>query len=316
MSSAEFKPDRGQNTIVLIVDDVPDNLAVLHDALDESGYMVLVANNGKVALERAEEVQPDIILLDAIMPGMDGFEVCRKLKASMTTRSIPVIFMTGLTEAEHVAAAFEAGGTDYVTKPIRPMEVLARITSHLNTARMMKQARGALDAFGQAAIAVTPADGKIVWQTPLARQWMQRYFSSENPMLELTPLALSNWVMQAYNTSHFGKVLDPMTIMHGTNRLIFTPADLSSAEQWIIFLREESDAAQIEALMLTFKLTMRESEVLYWATKGKTNRDIGDILGTSPRTINKHLEHVYIKLGVETRTAAASLVTSKIRAMK
>jgi len=316
MSSAGFKPDRGQNTIVLIVDDVPDNLAVLHDALDESGYMVLVANNGKVALERAEEVQPDIILLDAIMPGMDGFEVCRKLKASMTTRSIPVIFMTGLTEAEHVAAAFEAGGTDYVTKPIRPMEVLARITSHLNTARMMKQARGALDAFGQAAIAVTPADGKIVWQTPLARQWMQRYFASENPMLELTPLALSNWVMQAYNTSHFGKMLDPMTIMQGTNRLIFTPADLSSAEQWIIFLREESDAAQIEALMVTFKLTMRESEVLYWATKGKTNRDIGDILGTSPRTINKHLEHVYIKLGVETRTAAASLVTSKIRTIK
>ncbi len=315
MSDADFRLERGHHKIVLIVDDVPDNLAVLHDALDESGYMVLVANNGKVALERAEEVLPDIILLDAIMPGMDGFEVCRKLKASMATRNIPVIFMTGLTEAEHVAAAFEAGGTDYVTKPIRPMEVLARITSHLHTARMMQQARGALDAFGQAAIAVIPGDGKIVWQTPLARQWMQRYFASENPMLELTPLVVSQWVTQAYHSPAASK-LEPITVMQGTNRLIFTPADLSSDEQWILFLREESDAAQIEALMLTFKLTMRESEVLYWTTKGKTNRDIGDILGTSPRTVNKHLEHVYVKLGVETRTAAASLVSSKIRALK
>jgi DNA-binding CsgD family transcriptional regulator len=81
-------------------------------------------------------------------------------------------------------------------------------------------------------------------------------------------------------------------------------------------LREESDAAQIEALMTIFELTMRESEALYWATKGKTSRDIGDILGTSPSTVNKHLEHVFIKLGVETRTAAAALATSKIRTIK
>lgn len=87
-------------------------------------------------------------------------------------------------------------------------------------------------------------------------------------------------------------------------------------EQWIILLREESDAAQIEALITVFKLTMRESEVLYWATKGKASRDIGDILGTSPRTVNKHLEHVFVKLGVETRTAAASLAASKIRTLK
>lgn len=93
----------------------------------------------------------------------------------------------------------------------------------------------------------------------------------------------------------------------------FSPADISSDEQWVIVLREESDTAQIEALMLTFKLTKRESEVLYWAIKGKTSRDIGDILSSSPRTINKHLEHVFEKLGVETRTAAASLAASKLR---
>jgi DNA-binding CsgD family transcriptional regulator len=108
----------------------------------------------------------------------------------------------------------------------------------------------------------------------------------------------------------------PLTVIQSRGRLIFMPGDVRDDDQWIILLREESDEAQIQALLTVFKLTMRESEVLYWATKGKTNRDIGDILGTSPRTVNKHLEHVFVKLGVETRTAAASLVTSKVRIMK
>jgi CheY-like chemotaxis protein/DNA-binding CsgD family transcriptional regulator len=312
-----IKPDfsQHQSSLVLIVDDVMDNLAVLHDALDESGYTVLVASNGKVAIERAEAAQPDIILLDAMMPEMDGFEVCRKLKVSVKTSHIPVIFMTGLTESEHVVAAFQAGGTDYVTKPVRTNEVLARITAHLKTSRQMHQARGALDAFGQAAIAITPQNGKIVWQTPLARQWLQNYFFSENDLSEfMTPTAILNWIAAAYGADVSGKTLQPLTIIQSSKRLSFSPADISSDEQWVIVLREESDAAQIEALMLTFKLTKRESEVLYWAIKGKTSRDIGDILSSSPRTINKHLEHVFTKLGVETRTAAAALAASKLRA--
>ena len=105
-------PDRRAGNVVLIVDDVPENLAVLHDALDESGFTVLVANQGRAALERAVQVVPDIILLDVLMPGMDGFEVCRLLRDNLATRHIPVIFMTGLDEAEHVVRAFEAGGTD------------------------------------------------------------------------------------------------------------------------------------------------------------------------------------------------------------
>ena len=99
--------NRHQSSVVLIVDDVMDNLAVLHDALDESGFVVLVANNGKAAIERAEAAQPDIILLDAMMPEMDGFEVCRKLKSNIKTSHIPVIFMTGLTESEHVVQHFK-----------------------------------------------------------------------------------------------------------------------------------------------------------------------------------------------------------------
>lgn len=300
---------------VLIVDDVLDNLAYLHDALDESGYMVLVANSGQTALARARDAQPNVILLDAVMPEMDGFETCRQLKANTLTRHIPVIFMTGLTEAEHVAAGFEAGGVDYVTKPIRPKEVLARIASHLQTAKLMNQARSALDAFGQAAIAITQNDGKVVWQSPLARQWMQRYFY-ENGLhsVDATPEPILNWLQNMQQTSLANT--QALNIIKGSSRLTLSLADDSSDEQWIILLNEESDEAQIQALTTTFGLTKRESEVLYWAIKGKTNRDIGDILGTSPRTVNKHLEHVFTKLGVETRTAAASYVASKLRTLK
>ena len=306
-----------QPLLVLIVDDVPDNLAVLHDALDESGYTVLVANNGKAALAVAAEAEPDVILLDAVMPEMDGFEVCKKLKASNKTSHIPVIFMTGLTETEHVVAAFEAGGTDYVAKPVRVNEVLVRIISHLQTSRQVHQARSALDAFGQAAIAITPQDGKIVWQTPLARDWMKSYFLDDMGLSETrelrTPPDVLKWVTTAYQKGISGNILEPLIIIQSAKRLTLSPADLTSDEQWMIVLREESDTAQIEALMYIFKLTKRESEVLYWTIKGKTSRDIGDILGSSPRTVNKHLEHVFVKLGVETRTAAASLAASKLR---
>ena len=298
-----IEPARGN--LVLVVDDVPENLAVLHDALDESGFTVLVANNGEVALQRAAEAQPDIILLDAIMPGMDGFEACRRLKANLATRHIPVVFMTGLTEAEHVVAAFEAGGNDYVTKPLRTSEVLARIAAHMQTARLMDQARSALDAFGNAVIAMSPRDGKIVWQTPLARTLMQGY---------LVDSELTNWLAATQAAHIQGQSHPPLTLARGSRRLIFSAAEFSEDEQWMIVLREESDVAQIEKLMAAFKLTQRESEVLNWLIKGKTNRDIGEILGTSPRTINKHLEHVFVKLGVETRTSAAAVALSKLRA--
>ena len=298
-----IEPARGN--LVLVVDDVPENLAVLHDALDESGFTVVVANNGEVALQRAAEAQPDIILLDAIMPGMDGFETCRRLKANLATRHIPVVFMTGLTEAEHVVAAFEAGGNDYVTKPLRTGEVLARIAAHMQTARLMDQARSALDAFGNAVIAMTPRDGKIVWQTPLARTLMQGY---------LVDSELTTWLAATQAAHSQGQSHPPLTLARGSRRLIFSAAEFSEDEQWMIVLREESDVAQIEKLMAAFKLTQRESEVLNWLIKGKTNRDIGEILGTSPRTINKHLEHVFVKLGVETRTSAAAMAMSKLRA--
>jgi CheY-like chemotaxis protein/DNA-binding CsgD family transcriptional regulator len=299
--------------IVLIVDDVPDNLALLHDALDESGYTVLVATSGEAALARARQSLPDVVLLDAMMPGMDGFEVARRLKADFATRAIPLIFMTGLTETEHVVAAFAAGGADYVTKPIRPAEVLARIAAHVHNAREMRQARTALDAFGQATVAVRARDGKLVWQTPLARKLLGEWFDVQG---EETPPRLLDWLAAARRARGERREASPLLASDGEKRLLGSFHDQSDDDgdgEWLVVLREEDDASAVETLMSAFGLTAREAEVLQWVIRGKTNRDIGDILGTSPRTVHKHLEHVFEKLGVETRTAAAGMAMQRLQ---
>ena len=302
--------DRNLSEIVLIVDDIPENLALLHDALDETGYTVLVATNGESALQRARLSLPDVILLDALMPGIDGFEVARRLKADFATQHIPIVFMTGLTETEHVVAAFAAGGADYVTKPIRPPEVLARIAAHMMNARQMKQARSALDAFGQATVAVRAADGKLVWQTPLARKLLKDYFA--NPE-EIAPDELLSWISDANQARRNSREARPLLVAQGNRRLLASFHDQTGDEEWLVVLREENDASAIESLIAAFRLTQREAEVLYWVVQGKTSNDIGEILGNSPRTVNKHLEHVFEKLGVETRTAAANLALGKMR---
>ena len=316
MQTPDRLPATGIADIVLIVDDVPENLSLLHDALDEAGYTVLVATHGEAALQRARQSLPDVILLDAVMPGMDGFEVARRLKADFATQQIPILFMTGLTDTEHVVAAFAAGGADYVTKPIRPAEVLARIAAHMANARQMKQARSALDAYGQATVVVRQTDGRLLWQTPLARRLLRDYFQIEG---DHAPARLAEWIAEAEQAASENRDA-PVLATDAQRRLIATlhdPGRLghegeSSAKEWLLVLREENHAAAIEALIAGFRLTGREAEVLYWVSKGKTNKDIGDILGTSPRTVNKHLEHVFEKLGVETRTAAANLAMAKM----
>ena len=306
---------------VLVVDDVPDNLALLHDALDEAGYTVLAATSGEAALARAVQARPDIVLLDAVMPGLDGFEVARRLKADPATAHIPVIFMTGLTETEHLVAALEAGGVDYVTKPVAPREVLARMQVHLRSARERRQARQALDAFGYASIALRASTGRLLWQTPLARELLRDYFGSEGPM---APPALLDWLRQQTGALSAGAAEAPRwgverRTAHGVERLSFAlhqriGADGEPEEQdWLIVMRQHSDHAVIASLSLSFGLTAREAEVLYWVIQGKINRDIADILGASPATVKKHLERIHAKLGVETRTAAAAMALQRVR---
>src|SRR4249920_977356 len=131
--------------VVLVVDDAPQSLALLCRALEEEGYTVLVARDGASALERLDLVTPDAILLDALMPGLSGFETCRRIKAHPEWLHIPVIFMTGLSETTHSVEGFAAGGVDYVVKPVHAQEVLARLATHVRNARAARMAREALD---------------------------------------------------------------------------------------------------------------------------------------------------------------------------
>ena len=318
---------RGERRVVLVVDDVPDNVAPLHDALDDAGYAVLVALDGESAVRRATQALPDVVLLDAVMPGIDGFEVARRLKAQRATAGIPIIFMTGLTDTEHLVAALDAGGADYVTKPIKPREVMARMGVHLRTARHVRQgaversqARNALDAFGYATITVRESDGRLMWQTPLARDLLRIYCGTESPT---TPPAVLQWLRR-----HLGDLVgageqrEPprLTLENGPRRLTFRlhqrvgdeDGEVDAGGDWLIVMQETSDASVLSSVAGAFGLTAREAEVLYWVVKGKINRDIGDIIGASPATVKKHLERIYAKLGVETRTAAAAMAINRV----
>ena len=334
---SEFTPSRHSGTIlgpaplqqadkliVLIVDDVPDNVAPLHDALDDAGYTVLVALDGESAIRRATQALPDVVLLDAVMPGIDGFEVARRLKAQPATAHIPIIFMTGLTETEHLVAALDAGGADYVTKPIKPREVMARMGVHLRTARHVRQgaversqARNALDAFGYATITVRESDGRLMWQTPLARDLLRNYCGTESPT---TPPAVLQWLRRHLGEASEQREPPRLTLENGPRRLTFRlhqrvgdeDGDVDAGGDWLIVMQETSDASVLSSVAGAFGLTAREAEVLYWVVKGKINRDIGDIIGASPATVKKHLERIYAKLGVETRTAAAAMAINRV----
>jgi DNA-binding response OmpR family regulator len=127
------------NNTVLIVDDNPTNLGLLIEYLDGKGFNILAAEHGEDALEQLEFTIPDIILLDVMMPGIDGFETCRRLKDNPKTSHIPVIFMTARTEIVDKAKGFNVGAVDYVTKPVQQEEVLARVTTHLMISNLQKE---------------------------------------------------------------------------------------------------------------------------------------------------------------------------------
>ncbi|RXZ33791.1 DNA-binding response regulator [Oxalobacteraceae bacterium CAVE-383] len=312
--------------VVLIVDDVPDNLAVLSDALDESGHIVLVATDGAGALERLQRITPDLILLDAVMPGMDGFETCRRIKLLKHVDQIPVVFMTGLTETEHVVKGFQVGGIDYVTKPIRPQEIVARIGAHIRTARMMSQARGVIDA-GANAVIVLNANGMPLWQSNKASYWLEKYFAVGGGQAGITklPPRLQSWLNESLALQRqSGQAAQALIVTRDDGELSVRLERNERTAELTLLLNEkppvqtltqaERVAGGAGTQLDQYRLTPRETDVLNWLAKGKTNRDIAEILGMSPRTVNKHLEHIFIKLGVETRSAAVGMAIHHLHA--
>lgn len=286
--------------IVLLVDDSPESLGFLTTALEEAGVTVLVARSGEAALGIVQRVVPDVVLMDAVMPGLDGFETCRQLKAMTPLTHVPVIFMTGLTETEHIVHALESGGVDYLSKPINVDELRARIRVHLANARRAQSARIALDAAGRHLVAFR-ADGAVLWSTPQANKLLERSSPDTGGQADMSS-GFSRWRLDhADDATGSGFELN----LPGTTGLQLAFLGVVGGDEYLFRLTRAQQAGQEDNLRQHFGLTQRESEVLLWIAHGKSNRDIGDILGLSPRTVNKHLEQVYAKLGVENRASAA-----------
>jgi DNA-binding NarL/FixJ family response regulator len=291
--------------VALVVDDSPETLRLLTDALDGAGMTVMVAMDGAAAMRIVDQITPDIILLDAVMPGIDGFETCRRLKRDAGLSNVPVIFMTGLAETEHIVHGLEAGGVDYVTKPIVIEEMLARIRVHLANARMTQSAQTALDVSGRFLMAVSN-QGRIMWATPQAQKLLSDNLPT-GPGDELVlPEPMLQWLGQAQNGKAGAKTPAPACFPNNDTLRLQYMGKLGPNE-FLLRLAKDSGAGTPQEFSKDLGLTSREGEVLSWLSKGKTNRDIAQILGLSPRTVDKHLEQIYSKLGVENRTAAVTI---------
>ncbi|MEP7005836.1 MAG: response regulator [Sphingomonas bacterium] len=293
----------------MIVDDERDSLRLMTDALEAADITVLIATSGAAALQLLAHIPPDLILMDAVMPEMDGFETTLAIKKNPKLAHIPVIFMTGLTASEHVVEAFEVGGVDYVRKPANIQELLARVRVHMAQGRAQHASVASLDATGRLMLA-TDTRGRFLWCSPLAERAIARIapgWSKEDVTL---PLQFTTAIERVLARRAMGvssvRIEQPL----GTLELVLIAQYREN--EVLIRLNELNPDEHAAQLKLRLQITDREAEVLLWLSYGKSSGDISDVLSISPRTVQKHLERIFEKLGVETRAAAAAMAIRAI----
>jgi DNA-binding NarL/FixJ family response regulator len=230
--------------------------------------------------------------------------------------------MTGLDETENIVRGLDAGGVDYLTKPIVPGELLARMRVHLATAREASGARTALDVSGRTMLA-TDARGNVRWATPQAQRILANLAgygispieqsadpagAAKAPAIELPP-DVRAWLSRS-GSSTAASANESIVIAAHDFKIRFRLLSRVADDEILLVIQQaapvEVERTAVQKLQNRFNLTNREAEVLYWLSCGKSNRDIAEILGISFRTADKHLEHVYSKLGVESRSGAAA----------
>ena len=285
---------------VLVVDDAPDSLSFISDVLEAAGISTLVALGGVQAIKVATRIKPDLILLDALMPQMDGFETCRQIRSISALASTPVMFMTGLSDTESIVKGLQAGGVDYLTKPLDPKELLARMEVHLNNARITGMAYDALDRVGQNLVSFN-SDAELIWATPEAYSLFARVGADEDWLKQVFLPEVMAWVVEKPEPNSRFQLHAP------TEKIELTLLKYQSDDELLCKVTRDLELQGPEKLCGLSGLTKRESEVLYWLAQGKTNKEIAEILGIGARTVNKHLEQIFSKLGVENRTSAAGI---------
>lgn len=285
--------------VILVVDDSPDTVSMLNDALDSAGYTVLVALSGTQALSVIRKITPDLILMDVMMPGKDGFATCQELKSDPLLRDVPLIFMTGRDSEEVMSSSFDFGAVDYIQKPIRLEELTRRIRQHIERARALHDSRHMLDDNGIISC-IADASGKIAWCTPKFYERLASCGYSRLSLLSDFQPLLRKWLEKA-------RVKDQLSLKKENPRVDLLLEEKLDSGEYRVRLIEKDSTDVYKKLMDEFGLTLRESEVLYWVAQGKSNKELALILSISPRTVNKHLETVFEKMMVENRTSAASM---------
>ncbi|GAB4032447.1 sigma-54-dependent transcriptional regulator [Spirosoma gilvum] len=201
---------------ILIVDDTPNNISILFETLSSHGYKVLVERDGKSAIEQIRYARPDLVLLDVMMPGMDGFETCRRLKLDPQTRDVPVIFMTALSETIDKVNGFNMGAVDYITKPFQLQEVLSRIHTHLSLRRLRLELQEANQLLEQRVTERTEALSKALAEVEQLKNQLQ----AENTYLREEIKSSSNFEEIVTQSKPFQKILRQVEQVAPTNTTV------------------------------------------------------------------------------------------------
>ncbi len=319
---------------VLIVDDTPANLHVLAQLLTDNGYRARPVPNGLHALVSIRSALPDLILLDIMMPDMDGYEVCSELKADEKTRSIPVIFISALGEVFDKVKAFSSGGVDYITKPFQEEEVIARVETHLTICRLQQDLQLKNDALEEAN---NTLEEKVEARTLALRTEIEQRKKNQQEKDHLFELArqqseqlrsMTNLLIESQQNQRQGlstgleqeirqnidqlraklKTIETMFPVEHNPHLATTMAEaihlLAKMERYVNQVTADLDqAAETEQEMSSnplLQLSAREQEVLRLVAEGKSNAEIAEILNVAMSTIYTYLKRIRQKLDIQT----------------
>jgi DNA-binding NarL/FixJ family response regulator len=319
---------------ILIVDDTSAILALLYEQLEQNNFSVMVAESGVSALQRIRRLKPDLILLDVLMPNLDGFETCRRLKADPATQEIPVIFMTGLHDINEMVHGFAVGGVDYITKPLQMPEVLARIHTHLTIRQLQQQLQEQNELLEQRVHERT-----LALQAEISRRRQQE--AEKQKLLDMVGKqsdqlrALTAWVIDSHHQHGVGlsatlraQMTETLQIVHmhldlindtvarlddqiSRELIVYQTTNLRTSlaqleEELGIFVVEinkPSPAAQEVMGNPLIKLSAREREVMQLIVDGKANAEIADLLYVSETTVRTYRSRILQKLELDDVTA-------------
>jgi two-component system, cell cycle sensor histidine kinase and response regulator CckA len=281
--------NNNENNVILIVDDIPNNLKILFDVLENSGFKVLVAEDGESAVEIAEYALPDLILLDILLPGMDGFETCQILKSNLVTQDIPVIFITALLDKLDIVKGLNTGAVDYITKPLEHQEVLARVNTHLRLRNLTRKLSEQNERLEMEIFERQQVEEKLRSHSAALGEWKNRY----QALIQASGQILYDWNLDTNDIQYGGNVeqilgYSPPEILGGLNRWL----ELVHPEDRNFFNEEINRVLSTkERLQLEFRvcrkdgtyITVENNGYIFLDSTGKVARMAGFVIDISDR---------------------------------